>query len=140
MADESVQASPEEAPKVEKEKTVELNVAAEASFETKEVPVAASEVSKGERQLAVLGYFGVFCILTLLLKPESKFCQLHGKQALVLAIAGTLFGIMKYWGAMAASAWIFFFGGVAVYGMYLAWKGESKEIPMLGEIAKTIKF
>ena len=40
--------------------------------------------------IAAIGYFGILCLLPLILKKDSPFAQFHGKQGLVLLIAFVL--------------------------------------------------
>ncbi len=54
-------------------------------------------LNKGEKTLSAIGYISFFCILPLVLKQKSKFCQFHGKQGLVLTICYlilSLFGLI----------------------------------------------
>lgn len=119
--------------------SVEVKESSDATI--KNEPLVASElVPKGEKMLATLGYFGPLCVLPLALKPKSKLCQLHGKQALVIFIVFLIF------------SWLGWFNGgvavlinlaqiiVSIWGMINAWKGVEKKMPFFGEIAEKLKW
>lgn len=106
-----------------------------------DTPLVASElVPKGEKLLATLGYFGPLCILPMVLKPKSKLCQLHGKQALVIFIVFLIFS----WLGWLSTGFSVLLGiahvGIAVWGMASAWKGKEKAMPFFGEIAAKLNW
>jgi len=97
-------------------------------------------VPQGEKILAAIGYFSFLCILPLVLKPESKFCQWHGKQGLAITMVFMIFSVVMWF-----FAW--FWGGVysllgllqfllAVYGIYIAFQGKMTKIPFIATIAE----
>lgn len=105
-----------------------------------EIEIEKDLLTQGEKILSALGYVSFLCVLPLLLKPDSKFCQFHGKQGLVLLLISLVIGFL------AALIMPFSYGlwvlirllliGIAVYGIYLGFTGKTKEIPVLGKLAK----
>ena len=104
-------------------------------------PLVASElVPKGEKLLATLGYFGPLCILPLALKPKSKLCQMHGKQALVIFITFLIFSWLGWISGGIQLLLNIVQVGLSVWGMMNAWKGKEKSLPFFGEIAAKLKW
>lgn len=93
--------------------------------------------------LAAIGYISILCILPLVLKPKSEFCKFHGKQGLILVIAGFINMII---GIIPVLGWIVsFIGAIAIIllsllGIYKAINGEYWEMPYIGEYAKKINI
>ena len=93
--------------------------------------------------LAAIGYISILCILPLVLKPKSEFCKFHGKQALVLLIAGIITMVI---GIIPVLGWIVsFVGGIAILimsilGILKALNGEYWEMPYVAEYAKKINI
>ncbi len=54
-----------------------------------DVEYTAEEVTDG-KALAAIGYLGILFFIPLVVKPQNRFCRAHGKQAMVLFIAGAL--------------------------------------------------
>ncbi|MCF7846887.1 MAG: DUF4870 domain-containing protein [Candidatus Gracilibacteria bacterium] len=116
-----------------------------AKASKKEESVSLDEDSKealpgGEKLLAVLGYFSFLCVLPLAIKPQSKFCQHHGKQALVLAI---VFLLLSWLGWFSLGMRVFL--GlihviIALAAILHAWKGTMWKIPIIGDMAKKLKW
>jgi len=104
-------------------------------------PLVASElVPKGEKLLATLGYFGPLCILPIALKPKSKLCQMHGKQALVIFIVFLIFSWLGWLSGTLAALLNIIQVGISIWGMASAWKGKEKAMPFFGEIAAKLKW
>jgi uncharacterized membrane protein len=75
------------------------------------------EVSEGAF-LAAIGYFGVLCLLPLLLQPNNKYTRYHAKQGVVLCAAEVALGVG---GVILFVITRFFFGQILIH------------IPILGE-------
>ena len=104
-------------------------------------PLVASElVPKGEKLLATLGYFGPLCILPLALKPKSKLCQMHGKQALVIFIVFLIFSWLGWLSGALAALLNIIQVGISIWGMANAWRGKEKYMPFFGEIASKLNW
>ena len=100
----------------------------------------ASEDEKSERIMAALSYASYLVIIPLLLKKDSKLCQHHWKQWLILVIIFFLFWIIWniiYW------IWVIFSLlqiAIAIYWWMKAYKWEMWVAPFIGDAAKKLKF
>ncbi len=109
-----------------------------------EIEIEADLLTKGEKFLSAIGYISFLCILPLVIKTESEFCQFHGKQGLVILIFWIVFGffaelIMPF----SYALWLILrllYVALACYGIYLGFTGQKKEIPIVGKIAKTLTW
>lgn len=127
-----------------KKESEELDQAGVDLAEENNVEIEADLLPKGEKFLAAIGYLSFLCILPLVLKPDSKFCQFHGKQGLVILVFWIVFGffaemIMPF----SYATWLLMkllYVGLACYGVYLGFTGQKKEIPVVGKIAATLTW
>lgn len=93
--------------------------------------------------LAAIGYLGILCLVPLLGKKDSAFCQFHGKQGLVIFIVWLVFWACNI---VPILGWtVFFFGSIGllvliIMGVVHALNGEEWEVPLLGKYAKQIKL
>jgi len=93
--------------------------------------------------LAAIGYIWILFLIPLLAKKDSKFCQFHGKQGMILFIAWIVLVVV---GWVPFLGWIiFFFGSIALIilslvGLIKALTGEYWELPILGQYAKKINL
>lgn len=97
------------------------------------------EENKG---IALLSYLGILCLVPLLVKKESKFCQFHAKQGLILFIGEaviTLLNIIPFIGQIIWVIGIIIALIASITGIIKALAGEYWEMPVLGEYAKKIK-
>ena len=98
---------------------------------------------KENKVLAAIGYIGILCVLPLALKPKSQFCKFHGKQALILLIAGVINMVI---GMIPVIGWILApLGAIAIIimsllGLLKAINGEYWEMPYIAEYAKKINI
>ncbi len=107
-------------------------------------PLYYAHMTQEEKLLGALSYFGVLCVLPVLLKKESAFAMHHARQGIVLLIAWVLLWI----GAATVpllGAVIWFFGSILLFvlslvGVIRAASGDLWELPWLGEYAKKIQF
>lgn len=81
--------------------------------------------------IALLSYLWLLCLVPLLLKPKSEFCKFHAKQGLVLCIAW-LFVWIPFLGWLIWIALII----LSILGIINVLKGENKELPVVGNLAK----
>lgn len=102
-------------------------------------PLIQPEPDQTEKLLSALGYLGLLCILPLVLKRDSKFCQLHGKQALVLAIFDLGLRVTIFLGWLYGVITIVYFV-IIVLCMIRAFRGDYFELPVVSELAKSLKF
>ncbi len=92
-----------------------------------------------EKLMAILSYIGLLFIVPLVLKPDDKFVKFHVKQGIILAI-GWMVGSVLY-----PFLGLGFFVYVAVLvlsimGIMNVFKGESKDLPIVGDLAKKLNF
>lgn len=91
------------------------------------------------KSIAVLSYIFFLFVIPLFLKKESKFCQFHGKQGLVLFIVAVL-GSLVYWIPFIGWALGILIVALAVLGIYQAWQGNYWEMPVIGQFAKKLNI
>ncbi len=99
-----------------------------------------STLASGEKLLSALGYISFFCILPLVLKPESKFCQFHGKQGLVLTLVFLFFSWLSLFGAFFVILLKITYISIAVFGMVNAIQGQKKAIPFVEKMAQRLDW
>ena len=105
------------------------------------VPVAAQQdISAGDKLLGILAYVSFFCILPLVLRPNSEFCQVHGKQGLVITLAFLFFSWMAWVSSLAEYFLIFLHIAVALVGILQAARGVTFKFPGLYEVVKQINL
>lgn len=93
--------------------------------------------------LAAIGYVGILCLIPLLAKKDSRFCQEHGKQGFVLfvcAIAVTVIGWIPFIGWIAWFVGMTFIGICSLIGLINALQGKFWEVPLLGQYRKMVNF
>ncbi len=127
---------------LEKELRLKKSEAVQEKSEEKEKVTEATsnleDVTKSEKFLASLGYFGFLCVLPLALKQDSEFCKYHGKQGLMLAI---LFFFMSAIaviipGGFGMTSLIHIV--ISVYGFMQARKGKLWNMPVFGDMARNL--
>lgn len=96
-------------------------------------------VDSTEKLLSGLGYIGFLCVLPLILRRESKFCQYHGKQGLVLAIADLIIRLFTVTGWFYTFLLIIYYLVIA-YSILQASKGKYFSLPLVSDIAKELKI
>lgn len=116
---------------------------AEEKIENVPEPTSSGAVASDEKTLSAIGYLGILFLIPLLAKKESKFCQFHAKQGLVLFIADV---ILSFVGWIPFLGWIILaVGGILVFilmimGIINAASGKYWEMPVLGQYAKKFNF
>jgi uncharacterized membrane protein len=93
--------------------------------------------------IAAIGYLGVLCLIPLLVKRDSAFCQFHGKQGLVLFLVWLVLSMINVLPILGQLIWVL--GSIVllvlvILGMVHALNGEEWEMPVLGRYAKQIKL
>lgn len=90
-----------------------------------------------DKAITYLAYLGILFLVPLLAKKESQFAVFHAKQGMVLTI-GWVLGSFLYpvflLGGLIHLAIIIF----SIIGLIAVSKGEMKELPIVGDIAKKI--
>jgi len=129
-------------PKQEEKVTIgdKLKEAAQSAIPSDKNTDISKVVDKGEKTLAVLGYISFLCVLPLALKPNSKYCQFHGKQGLVI----TLFFLILSW-----IGWVFTIIGllltfthiiIVILAIMNASKGRTWKIPFVAQMAEKLEW
>lgn len=93
--------------------------------------------------LAAIGYVGILCLIPLLAKKDSAFCQFHGKQGLVLFVIWLVLSMINVLPVLGQLIWVL--GSIVllvlvILGIVHALNGEEWELPVLGKYAKQIKL
>ena len=90
------------------------------------------------KMYAVLAYVSIFCIVPLIIKKNNAFVLSHGRQGLVLFVfeAATLvISIVFPW---VFRPLLFILFGFSFWGMVMAIRGQSVELPVIARIAEKI--
>lgn len=95
--------------------------------------------------IAALSYVSLLCLIPLLVKKDSRFCQEHGKQGLVLFILEVAIWIVGM--LIPFLGWFIIapFGTIlvvvlAIIGIINALSGKFWEIPVIGQYRKQINL
>jgi uncharacterized membrane protein len=102
------------------------------------------EVEEG-RLYAFLGVFLplVGFLLVLLVKKKNKYAMYYAKQGLVIFIAYVVIEILKQIPFIGVMIWVI--GGIAllilwIIGLVYSLSDKKQEIPLIGELARKIRF
>ncbi len=89
--------------------------------------------------LAVFSYIWILCLIPLLWKRDSKFCQFHAKQGLVLFIFSLVFSPVA-WFPVFGQIPLFIILMVSIMGTIKTYNKEWWEIPYVYDWSKKIKM
>jgi len=114
----------------------------EQKTEEKKVNEKYDSVKDIEENKAItfLSYLGILALVPLLVKRDSQFAQFHAKQGIVLAVAwfaaAWIANVIPFIGILIISP-IVMIGGIAlmIIGLVNVGKGETKKLPIIGDIA-----
>ena len=103
--------------------------------------IELEDISSGEKLLSAIGYISFFCILPLVLKPKSDFCQFHGKQGLVVTLLMMPLSFFASFvgGLLFALVTILYLGAI-LYAGYSAIQGKKFTIPFFEKILTYLKW
>lgn len=87
------------------------------------------------KYIAALSYFGIFCLVPLLLKRDSAFAQFHAKQGLVLAIAFAV-GSFVFWIPLIGWGAFVILVGVDIWALIQVLLGKAWRIPVIKDIVE----
>jgi len=93
-----------------------------------------NEYTSSERFIAAVGYISFLCLLPLILRRDSEYCQFHGKQALffcILFFALRFFFLLPYIGIILTIFEIV----VILFMAIVTWKGKTVRAPLFAEWA-----
>lgn len=99
---------------------------------------AISTVPSDEKLIAALGYIPMLFVGPLIMKPKSVFCQVHGKQGLLITIITfvTLF-LLALIPAIGSLLFLGLIGLIAI-SAFQAYSGVEWKVPVLYDIAQKI--
>ncbi len=106
---------------------------------TNQPPLLNPAPDETEKLLSAIGYLGLLCVLPLVLRRESKFCQHHGKQALVLAIFDLGLRLTVFLGWLYGLVTLLYYG-LIVYCMIRVFRGSYFRLPVVADMADSLKF
>ena len=100
--------------------------------------VEVDEDVKRNRNISFLCYFGILFLIPYLMRPQSDFVKFHSNQGLVLLIAsvvgGALAGFVPLLDGLADLAVEILILIGFVKGLINVYRGEKKELPIIGGI------
>ena len=114
-------------------------------MEEQKAPMAGKSDAETNKWYGVLSYLGILCLIPLFAARKSPFAQHHAKQGLALFLAWVVIGIATTFLPWTMEDLIDSVAGLAIFilsimGIINAWKGTMWEMPILGPLAKTMKF
>jgi uncharacterized membrane protein len=92
-----------------------------------------------EKLLSALGYIGFLCVLPLVLRRDSKFCNYHGKQGLILAIFDMAIRLFSMFTGFYTVLLILFYL-LLIYCIVRAFRGDYFTLPVVSELAGDLKI
>ena len=95
---------------------------------------------KGEKAIAAVGYILYFCILPLVLKRKSKFCQYHGKQGLVLTTLFLFFHTLVFWNFTLNVIIGFTYLIGIIVGITYSIQGKIIKFPLIDKVVDQLDF
>ena len=102
-----------------------------------EEKVTGAAPTGDEKLMSAIGYIGILFLIPLLGKKGSKFCQFHGKQAMVLFIAEVILSWIPFIGWFILAPIL---GIIGLIALIMAAMGNWWEIPVIGPLAKKFNF
>jgi uncharacterized membrane protein len=109
----------------------------EPTTEKSKIKATESELlTKSEKFLSALGYLSFFFLIPLLMKRDSKFCQYHAKQGLILTLILVVTSVVRVIPALNVLLGIVEIGVIA-YSAFKASQGTKHVLPMISEMAKS---
>lgn len=118
---------PEELKEAKETKQIEEEKAADA---------IASEIPKGDLILAALGYIGFLCVLPLIVRKESEYCQHHARQGLILAVGVYFLDSLHILPTSFVSVYLIVKYAIILFSIYNALKGKEHKLPFIYNMSK----
>lgn len=101
---------------------------------------ASSGIPADERLLAAIGYIPMLFVAPIIMKPKSVFCQIHGKQALlVTGITFVVLMVLAIIPSIGSLLFLALIGLIAIAG-FQANAGVTWKIPFLYEISSKLNL
>jgi len=105
-----------------------------------QAPVSADTKDAQEnRYTALFSYIWILFLIPLLARRDSKFCQFHAKQGLVLFVID-LIASLFFWIPIIGQLLMLVLAIVSIIGIIKVLNGEYWKIPYISEWAKKIKI
>ena len=98
-------------------------------------PTADERDAEDNKTVAVLSYFWILFLIPLLTKKDSKFCQFHAKQGLILFIVSLI-----VWFPIVGQLVSLVLLLICVIGIVKTYNGEYWKIPYIHDWSKKIKI
>ena len=96
----------------------------------------ASQIPKGDMILAAVGYIGFLCVLPLIIRKDSEYCQHHARQALVLAIGIYFLDSLHILPATFVGIYLIVKYALIFFSIYQALKGKKHKLPFIYGLAQ----
>ena len=103
--------------------------------ESSEFDDEAALLTTGDKTLSAIGYISFLCILPLVIRPQSPFCQFHGKQALLVLVLFMILSPLQWFSWHLNFLYAVLLLGVVGWGAYSAYKGRYLRMPILADLA-----
>lgn len=104
-----------------------------------EIPITDGS-TKGEKALSAIGYIMFFCVLPLIIKRESKFCQFHGKQGLILTLLYLFFHLFIFWSSVLSAIIGFTYLVGIIVGIVYSVQGKIIRFPLIEKAVDKLDF
>ena len=101
--------------------------------------------AQANKWYGVLAYLSILCLIPLFAAKTSPFAQFHAKQGLVLLLADIVLRVIDMVLPFDMVGLVTMLAGIAIFilaiiGIVNAWQGKMWSMPVVGDIAKKIKF
>ena len=90
------------------------------------------------KMYAVLAYLSIFCIVPLIVKKNNTFVLGHGRQGLVLFVGEVATLVVSIVFPWVFRPFLFILFGFSFWGMVMAIRGQTVELPIIARIAEKI--
>jgi uncharacterized membrane protein len=92
------------------------------------------------RFFAVISYISFLCVVCLVLKPDNKFAQFHGKLGLVLFMLEVVVFLLSIIGFLSwiKAAGLVIFSLISLWGIIQALLGRYYRLPLISDIADKV--
>ena len=99
--------------------------------EEKAGDTVANEIPRGDLILSALGYIGFLCVLPLVIRRESEYCQHHAHQGLILAIGVYFLDSLHILPASLVLVYLVVKYIIILFSVYSALKGKKHKLPFI---------
>jgi uncharacterized membrane protein len=90
-----------------------------------------AEIPKKDMILSAVGYVGFLCVLPLILRRDSEYCQHHAHQALILAIAVYFLDSLHILPASFVGIYLVVKYIIILFSIYEALRGKKHKLPFI---------